>query len=103
VNTSTIGTTQTCSFKLLLGVITLVQATAVATSTPVAAQVFEGEPIVVDNAGDEIGTEGLTLREALAQAEATPDDDTSRRASCGSATWCGLLIQEGSLSTVRSA
>ena len=48
---------------------------AAVAATPAAAQVFDGEPIVVDNDGDEVGGEGVTLRAAIAQAEATAADD----------------------------
>jgi hypothetical protein len=34
------------------------------------------EPITVTDAGDEVGAAGVTLREAIAQAQSTPEDDT---------------------------
>jgi Right handed beta helix region len=52
-----------------------------AAATPAAAQDFNGDPIWVTNAGDDVGSGGKTLRQAIADAQGTPDDDVIKFAA----------------------
>jgi fibronectin-binding autotransporter adhesin len=67
MKTNKIRTNQSPTCKLLFGAITLLVA---------IATVAQSAEITVDTASDEAGAAGMTLRKAIAQAQATPDDDT---------------------------